>query len=60
MLNPEITYTITQAQLADAIQRWEDEAAKGNWPTRTDDQRYLDSANYLLVFIQTGIWPSDA
>ena len=57
---PETQYTITVTQLADALERWEVQAAHGNWPKRSDAARHRDAADTLLVFMETGIWPSDA
>lgn len=40
--------TITREQLAEALATWEREAAAGQWPDRTDDQRHADNADYLF------------
>lgn len=43
-----VTYTITRDLLADALRRWEEEAAKNDWRPRTDESRHTDNADYLI------------
>lgn len=44
---------VTRITLARALADWEAEAAAQHWPARTDDQRHLDNADYLIGLIQT-------
>jgi hypothetical protein len=46
--------TITRTQLAAALAAWEADAAANVWQHRTDDQRHLDSAGYLIAVLQRG------
>ncbi len=39
---------ITREQLAEALKIWDEESQANNWPARTDEQRHLDNADYLL------------
>lgn len=40
--------TITRGSLIAALRKWDEDAKGENWPERTDDQRFADSADYLL------------
>lgn len=42
------TPTITKAELTAALEKWEGEAAAGNWPDRTDPERFADNAEYIF------------
>ena len=46
----ECKHTITRDQLAEALARWEEDAAnpKLGFAPRTDDDRHRDAADYLL------------
>lgn len=49
--------TITPQELVAALKRWDEEAAANDWPTRTDEERHADNAEYvfgLLVDAQRG------
>ena len=49
--------TITAVELMVALKRWDEEAAANEWPTRTDEDRHADNAEYvfgLLVDAQRG------
>lgn len=40
--------TITKAELAQALEKWEREAAERNWPVRTDAARFADTADHIF------------
>lgn len=40
--------TITVAELMAALKRWDEEAAANEWPTRTDEERHADNAEYVF------------
>jgi hypothetical protein len=39
---------ITKTELAEALKKWEAEAAANNWPDRTDPERFADNADYIF------------
>lgn len=45
----EATIEITRSQLIAALKQWEADASAEDWPARTDDERYADTADYLLA-----------
>lgn len=46
------TIKITRETLAAALAAWEAAAAQDSWPARTDADRHLDSADWLIAFMQ--------
>jgi hypothetical protein len=46
--------TVTRDELASALASWEKESKAKNWPDRTDPERHLDNADYLIGLIQAG------
>lgn len=45
--------TVTKAELATALGRWEAEAKAEGWANRDDDQRHSDNAEYLIGLIRS-------
>lgn len=52
MKNAARQITVTKAELADALRRWDAEAEKAGWPERKDDERFADNADYLMDLIE--------
>lgn len=48
-------HVITRDQVAAALKQWETDAAANGWTARTDDERHLDQADYVLHTIRLAI-----
>lgn len=44
----ETAVTITRAELADALAKWERDAPANGWDQRTDDGRHFDTADWII------------
>lgn len=45
-------HSFTKEQLAAALKAWENDSATGDWAARDDEQRFDDSADYLIAKMQ--------
>lgn len=45
----EEAINITRSDLEQALRAWEAESTAGEWPERSDDERFRDNADYLFA-----------
>ena len=48
----ETEITLTPAELAKALEQWEQDAARNGWDKREDAARFGDTADYLIHTIR--------